>query len=72
MANDPLSAAQGLRDLIIESRDETESKRQLAAPIVEALVDSKLCRARTMRFSIRGTWAVCEARAVMMRSSRTR
>ena len=44
MANDPLAAAVGLRDLIIENRDETEARRQLAEPIVEALIRTKLCR----------------------------
>ena len=44
MNNDPLSAAKNLRELIIEHRDETESQRQLAAPIVEALIDTNLCR----------------------------
>jgi alkylation response protein AidB-like acyl-CoA dehydrogenase len=44
MQNDPLVAAHGLKDLIAENRDETEAKRQLADPIVEALIDTKLCR----------------------------
>jgi alkylation response protein AidB-like acyl-CoA dehydrogenase len=40
----PLAAARGLRGLITENRDTTESGRKLADPIVRALIDSKLCR----------------------------
>ncbi len=44
MQNDPLAAANVIKDLIAENRDETEAKRQLAEPIVEALIDTRLCR----------------------------
>jgi alkylation response protein AidB-like acyl-CoA dehydrogenase len=44
MGNDPLAKAQNLRDLILANRDETESQRRLAEPIVQALVESGLCR----------------------------
>ncbi len=44
IANDPLAAAVGLRDLIMKNRGETEAGRQLAEPIVEALIETRLCR----------------------------
>lgn len=44
MTNDPLSSAEGLTVLIREHRDTTEAERQLAEPIVEALIESQLCR----------------------------
>jgi alkylation response protein AidB-like acyl-CoA dehydrogenase len=37
-----LDAANDLRNLILENRDETESGRQLARPVVEGLIRSKL------------------------------
>jgi len=43
-ANDALAAASGLRELILQNRDATESRRQLAEPIVAALIDAGLCR----------------------------
>ena len=44
MTNDPLTSAQNLAELFIEHRDTTEAERQLAEPIVEALIESQLCR----------------------------
>lgn len=44
MQNDPFLVAQELKNLIIENRDDTEAKRQLAQPIVDALIETKLCR----------------------------
>ena len=44
MSEDPLAIANDLRDLITEHRDETESQRQIAQPIVEKLVETRLCR----------------------------
>jgi len=41
---EPLAMAQGLRDVIISNRNETETGRQLAEPIVEALIETGLCR----------------------------
>ena len=43
-ATDALIAARGLRELILANREDTESKRQVAEPIVEALVASRLGR----------------------------
>lgn len=36
--------AQGLRDLILENRDATEKDRQIAEPIIEALIERRLGR----------------------------
>lgn len=44
MAGDPLASAVALRQLILKHRNETEAARQLAEPIVQALVETKLCR----------------------------
>src|SRR5690348_6055309 len=41
---DPLSTARELLPLIRASRDATESQRRIAAPVVEALRASGLCR----------------------------
>lgn len=43
-ADTPLDAARRLRGLITANRDITESERQLAGPVVDALIASKLCR----------------------------
>lgn len=43
-SSDALVAAQSLRDLILASRNATETGRQLAAPIVAALVENRLGR----------------------------
>ena len=40
----PLTVAQALRDVITENRDTTERDRKLADPIVDALIETKLCR----------------------------
>lgn len=42
--NDPLRAAQGLRETIQAHRKETEETRRLAPPIVEGLIETGLCR----------------------------
>ena len=42
--NDALATALGLRDVIKANREETETRRQLPKPIVEALINTKLCR----------------------------
>jgi len=42
--NNALDAANDLRDLILENRDDTEGGRQLAGPVVEGLTRSKLGR----------------------------
>lgn len=39
-----VAAADGLRDLILKNRDATEKDRQVAGPIVEALIERKLGR----------------------------
>lgn len=39
-----VAAADGLRDLILKNRDATEKDRQIAGPIVEALIERKLGR----------------------------
>ncbi|MGW8369870.1 MAG: acyl-CoA dehydrogenase family protein [Gammaproteobacteria bacterium] len=44
MSKDALTAATDMHDLIVANRDETEASRQLARPIVEALIANKLCR----------------------------
>jgi len=44
MARDALGSASDLHDRIVEHREETENGRQLAQPLVEALIDTKLCR----------------------------
>ena len=44
MVNDPLASAAALRGLILKHRNETEATRQLAEPIVQALIETKLCR----------------------------
>ncbi len=43
-ANKALIAANGLRDLILEHRNATEENRQVAAPIIDAIVERKLGR----------------------------
>lgn len=43
-AIDPLAAANALRNLILQNRHETETSRQIATPIVEALIENKLGR----------------------------
>ena len=42
--NDPLQAAQSLRETILEHRRETEEARRLAPQIVEGLIETGLCR----------------------------
>ena len=44
MKTDALIAARELAPLIVRLRDETERKRNLAAPIVERLRAGRLCR----------------------------
>lgn len=43
-ASEALTAAQGLRDLILENRHATESGRQVAEPVIAGLVASRLGR----------------------------
>jgi alkylation response protein AidB-like acyl-CoA dehydrogenase len=43
-AHDATAAARGLSPLILRLRHETEDNRRIAAPIVDGLVDSRLCR----------------------------
>ena len=42
--NDPLQAAQSLRETIQQHRRETEEARRLAPQIVEGLIETGLCR----------------------------
>ena len=44
MSKTPLEAAHGLKEVIVEHRATTENHRQLAEPIVDALIESGLCR----------------------------
>jgi alkylation response protein AidB-like acyl-CoA dehydrogenase len=44
MPGEALTAAMEMRDVIVMHRDETEDSRQLAQPIVEALIENRLCR----------------------------
>lgn len=44
MAQNPLDAARGMGDLITGLREQTEADRRVAAPIVEKLIEHRLCR----------------------------
>jgi len=44
MSQDAFAAAQELLPLVRHSRAETESGRRIAAPVVRALIDARLCR----------------------------
>lgn len=44
MSTDPIATARGLQPLILEQRDNTETLRRIAQPIVDALIDTRLAR----------------------------
>ena len=44
MSNEALAAVQGLLPLVRRSRAETESGRRIAQPVVQALIEARLCR----------------------------